>query len=683
MSRLPVSDIGELFQDLDKQRGAASFVLAIFLFTVVFPIHLWRNMLGYALWPVWSLFFLTFLAMVAWAFDLFRWRWLYLLGTELASVGAAALFHWWGARTSPSWALAAHGEGGGVVGWALYEAFHAVLSGPGALLGGVIFFLFGLACWLPALPMWPKWAEQMREQLPESWRIFMEAARDQEELVSGAGGTSPVSVVPQPHRRRKVKLPPLNILSGDRGGRMGAREANAMARVIEDTLASFKVPAKVVSIRRGPAVTQFGVEPGEIGVRRGGETVQQRVRVNKIVSLQNDLALALSAAPIRIEAPVPGHSYVGIEVPNPEVAIVSLKGVISSRAFKKLGSRLAIGLGRDVAGEPLVADLSTLPHLLIAGATGSGKSVSVNSILVCLLMNNTPDTLRLLLIDPKRVELSAYNGVPHLISPVINDPEEAAKALHWMLLEMDRRYRFFADTGVRNIDDYNLGAVEKPIPHIVVAIDELADLVLTFPVDVEHAITRLAQMARATGIHLIVATQRPSVDVVTGLIKANFPARIAFAVSSSVDSRVILDENGAERLLGRGDGLFMSPRKSTPIRFQGCYVSDSEVTAVINFWRAPGHEGETEPEGEKAPWDGMQSQGEGSDGDDELIRQAVELLQGRENTSTSWLQRRLRLGYPRAARLMEELEARGIVGPDEGAGRGRKVLVAEDADEVG
>jgi S-DNA-T family DNA segregation ATPase FtsK/SpoIIIE len=669
------TELREVWEDLNPRRGAAALLLALVLFTFAIFTSYWEVLLGHALWPASALLFLTFLAMAAWAFDLFRWKWLYLLGSEMAVMGLITLIHWWEARSTSSWLLAGHGRGGGIVGWTMYGAFHAVAGGPGVLLGGVILLILGLACWLPALPTWKAWVDAIRRNAPEEWEKFSKAAQDQEELVSGEGSLGTPISVRKSRRPRRMKLPPLNLLSGDHGGSMGAREANAMARVIEETLASFKVPAKVVSIRRGPAITQFGVEPGEIEVKRGGKVIRKRVRVNKIVALQNDLALALSASPIRIQAPVPGHSYVGIEVPNPRVALVSLKGVISSKAFKKLGSRLAIGLGRDVAGEPLVADLATLPHLLIAGATGSGKSVSINAILTCLLMNNTPDTLRLLLIDPKRVEFYAYDGIPHLMSPVVHDPEEAAKALHWMLLEMDRRYRLFAEAGVRNIDNYNLMSVERPLPYIVVAIDELADLMLTFPMDVEYAVTRLAQMSRATGIHLLVATQRPSVDVVTGLIKANFPARVAFAVSSSVDSRVILDGNGAERLLGRGDGLFMSPRESAPIRFQGCYVSDAEVQAVTGFWRTQvgGVSGE-----EQVPWEEMPSPGEEKNEDDELIRRAVEILRGKETTSTSWLQRRLRLGYPRAARLMEELEARGVVGPDEGAGRGRKVLIRDE-----
>ncbi len=672
------AEFRELWRDLNPRRGVAALVVALVLFAFIVFTPYWKLLLGHAIWPTGAIFFLTFLAMAAWAFDLFQWRWLYLLGTDMMVIGLITLIHWWEARSSPSWYLAARSQGGGVVGWAMYGAFHALASGPGVLLGGMILLILGAAFWLPALPTWESWVEAVRHRAPEEWEKFAEAARDQEELVSGQGIAGGAALpMRESNRPRRMKLPPLNLLSGDQGGSMGAREANAMARAIEETLASFKVPAKVVSIRRGPAVTQFGVEPGEIEVKRGGEVIRKRVRVNKIVALQNDLALALSASPIRIQAPVPGHSYVGIEVPNPRVAVVSLKGVVSSRAFKKLGSKLAIALGRDVAGEPLVADLATLPHLLIAGATGSGKSVSINAILTCLLMNNTPETLRLLLVDPKRVEFYAYDGIPHLMSPVVHDPEEAAKALHWMLLEMDRRYRLFAEAGVRDIDNYNLMSVERPLPYVVVAIDELADLMLSFPMDVEYAITRLAQMSRATGIHLVVATQRPSVDVVTGLIKANFPARVAFAVSSSVDSRVILDNNGAERLLGRGDGLFMSPRESAPIRFQGCYVSDAEVQAVAAFWRA--QSGSATEEEQEVPWKEIPTTEEKNE-DEELIRQAVEILRGRETTSTSWLQRRLRLGYPRAARLMEELESRGIVGPDEGAGRGRKVLIRDEDD---
>jgi len=351
------------------------------------------------------------------------------------------------------------------------------------------------------------------------------------------------------------------------------------ARVIEETLRVLGAPVKVVEINRGPTITQFGVEPDFIETR-GSRT---RVRVAKINSLADDLALALSARTIRVEAPVPGKGYIGIEVPNEQIALVTLRDVVESEAFRRLKSSLRFALGQDVAGNAVAADLSAMPHLLIAGQTGSGKSVCVNSLICCLLLHNTPEDLRLIMVDPKRVELTNYNGVPHLLAPVVVETEKVVGVLQWVLREMDMRYHKLAQAGTRNINDYNTSleskgdGKEKKLPKLVVFIDELADLMMLAPDETQAAITRLAQLSRATGIHLVLATQRPSVEVVTGIIKANFPARIAFAVASNTDSRVILDQPGAERLLGRGDMLFQAPDAPASIRLQGTYVSDSEI----------------------------------------------------------------------------------------------------------
>ncbi|MEA3397424.1 MAG: DNA translocase FtsK, partial [Chloroflexota bacterium] len=368
------------------------------------------------------------------------------------------------------------------------------------------------------------------------------------------------------------------------------------ARTIEETLASLGAPVKVMETNMGPVIIQFGVEPQFITMRSGKRT---KVKVSKIAALADDLALALSARSIRIEAPIPGKGLVGIEVPNIEPTVVSLRDVMESRRFSKLKGMLRLGLGQDVSGQAVGADLRIMPHLLIAGTTGSGKSVCVNAILTALLLQNTPDTLRMLMIDPKRVELTQYNRIPHLLSPVIVDVERVVPALRWIMREMDSRYRRFAKIGARNIEDHNRRAAklkdEEQIPYIVVVVDELADLMLQSPEETERTICRLAQMARATGIHLILATQRPSVDVVTGLIKANFPARIAFAVASSVDSRVILDTPGAERLLGRGDMLFMPPDVGQPLRLQGTFVSDRELARLITYWRGATEPATTQP----------------------------------------------------------------------------------------
>jgi S-DNA-T family DNA segregation ATPase FtsK/SpoIIIE len=356
--------------------------------------------------------------------------------------------------------------------------------------------------------------------------------------------------------------------------------------IIEHTLESFGAPAAVVEINQGPTITQFGVEPSFIQMRNGKRT---KVKVGKIASLADDLTLALHAQAIRIQAPVPGKGYVGIEVPNPAKAVVSLRDVMETAEFLKIKTPLAIGLGQDVAGQPIVADLTKMPHLLIAGATGSGKSVCVNAIIACLLLQNTPETLKLVMVDPKRVELTGYNGIPHLAAPVVVEMDRVIGVLQWAMREMDNRYKLFAAVGARNITDYNKKAQRgkdmEALPYIVIIVDELADLMMMSPEETERGITRLAQLARATGMHMVIATQRPSVDVVTGLIKANFPARVAFAVASSTDSRVILDHTGAERLLGQGDMLYQAPDAAAPVRSQGCYVSDKELGKLIDYWR--------------------------------------------------------------------------------------------------
>jgi S-DNA-T family DNA segregation ATPase FtsK/SpoIIIE len=455
------------------------------------------------------------------------------------------------------------------------------------------------------------------------------------------------------------------------------------AHLIEETLASFGAPAQVVEISRGPTITQFGVEPLFVETRVG----RTRVRVSKIASLSDDLALALAAPRIRIQAPVPGHSYVGIEVPNDEMALVALRDVLESETFQRNKTPLRFALGQDVAGHPITANLELMPHLLIAGTTGSGKSVCVNSILSCFLINNTPNELEVVLIDPKRVELTSYNGIPHLAhGPVVVEIDRVVDVLRWVSGEMDRRYHEFAKVGARNIADFNsrmqLQAGRK-LSFLLLVIDELADLMMIAPDQTEKTITRLAQLARATGIHMILATQRPSVDVVTGLIKANFPARIAFAVASGVDSRVILDQPGAERLLGRGDMLFQAPDAAAPARLQGVFVSDPEIQKVVDFWKdqkaqltphAPlsssvGALPENVPLKQKALWEDMES----SD-DDPLLKDAIDLIRREGRASVSMLQRRMRIGYTRAARLVDVMEDRGIVGPPEANSQVRTVL---------
>ena len=452
--------------------------------------------------------------------------------------------------------------------------------------------------------------------------------------------------------------------------------------LIEETLASFGAPAQVVEISRGPSITQFGVEPLFVETRSG----RTRVRVSKIASLADDLALALAAPRIRIQAPVPGHSYVGIEVPNDEMALVALRDILESETFQRNKTSLRFALGQDVAGHPISANLENMPHLLIAGATGSGKSVCVNAILTGFLINNTPDDLKLVLVDPKRVELTGYNGIPHLLAPVVVEMDRIVGTLQWMTREMDKRYHEFAKVGSRNITDYNARMKlqgGKKMPFYLIVIDELADLMMIAPDETERTITRLAQLARATGIHMILATQRPSVDVVTGLIKANFPARIAFAVASGVDSRVILDQPGAERLLGRGDMLYQAPDAPAPVRLQGVFVSDHEIQKLVEFWRAqaqqaspyavPGASVESIPEGvplkQQPLWDDMEK----TDGDP-LLNDAIDLVRREGRASVSMLQRRMRIGYTRAARIVDVMEERGIIGPPEGNTQVRQIL---------
>jgi S-DNA-T family DNA segregation ATPase FtsK/SpoIIIE len=478
---------------------------------------------------------------------------------------------------------------------------------------------------------------------------------------------------------RDERLPPLNLLVGEQSVRPDERHINLTAGLIEKTLAEFGIPAKVIGFRIGPTVTQFAVEPGYTEKPApDGSLLRQKVRVSQISALNRDLTLALSAERLRIEAPVPGRSYVGIEVPNARSTVVRLRPILEMEAFYKLNSPLGIALGRDVSGGAVVADLARMPHMLIAGTTGSGKSVCVTAITACLVVNNPPTDLRLAMIDPKMVELVRFNGLPHLLGKVETNLERILGVLRWTLGEMDHRYRLLENARARDLDSYNRKMEKRKqptLPRIVLIIDELADLMMSAPDQTEHSLVRLAQMARATGIHLVVATQRPSTDVVTGLIKANFPARIAFTVASSIDSRVILDTPGAETLLGRGDMLFLNPEVGTPQRAQGVMITDQEVERVITFWQKMSPSGDTGA----APWEELLNQSD--DGSDALIQQAIAVVRGSKRASASLLQRRLRVGYPRAARLIDELEDLGVVGPSQGGGRDREVLIEADDEE--
>ncbi|HSW94692.1 MAG TPA: DNA translocase FtsK [Patescibacteria group bacterium] len=461
------------------------------------------------------------------------------------------------------------------------------------------------------------------------------------------------------------KLPSLDLLEEGSAARSGKDEVMRNTRVIEETLAHFNIVAKVVEVSVGPVVTRYELKPAA------------GVKLSRIEALDSDLSLALAARTLRIEAPVPGKSVVGIEVPNLAIGMVTLKDVAETAMFKDASSKLTVALGRDVAGSPIVADLAKLPHLLIAGQTGSGKSVSINSVICSLLLTATPDDVRLILCDPKRVELAGFNNIPHLVVPVVTDHDKILNALYWAVGEMDRRYRLFARATARNIDAYNAARTGPDrVPYIVLIIDELADLMMSAPIQVEKAITRLAQLARATGIHLVVATQRPSVDVITGLIKANIPARIAFATASSIDSRTILDMTGAEKLLGRGDMLVLPPDVPKPIRAQGVFVSDREIEAVTRHWkvqRDPRYKLEILESQDRAR---QREDGGDPEIDDDRYEEAVDIVTRAGQASVSMLQRKMTIGFARAGRLIDIMEQEGVIGPSVGPGKMRQVYGA-------
>ena len=598
---------------------------------------------------------------------------------------------------------AREGVDGGLVGWGLVEALSSLIglfwTGLLAFLGAAIGGLIGLGL-----------SEKIRQQIDLSQDSLMPLVVDSDDIALDNGsGEKSTGAEKQTSTKRKERIPPefrkqfkvesksdatldspprdedlpsLDLLITGKTYKPNQRHINLSAGLIEKTLAEFGIPAQVVGFQVGPTVTQFAVKPGFLNGIDEADEEKKRVRISRITSLKNDLALALSAKQLRIEAPVPGRSYIGIEVPNEKSSLVRLRTVIESEAFYKLNSPLAIALGSDVSGEPVVADLASMPHLLIAGTTGSGKSVCITSITTCLVMNNTPEQLRMVMIDPKMVELVRFNGLPHLFGKVETNLERILGVLQWVVAEMDRRYQVLDDTRSRNIDTYNRKVGRRKdgeiLPRIVVMIDELADLMMMAPAQTEFSLVRLAQMARATGIHLVVATQRPSTDVVTGLIKANFPARMSFAVASSVDSRVVLDMNGAESLLGNGDMLFLPPEAGSPIRAQGCIVTPEESERVLKAWKKLS---DLEPEElELSPWENILDEKAELNEYDDLIKDAFQIVRDSQRASTSLIQRKLRIGYPRAARLMDELSVLGYVGPSKGSGIEREVFIAPDED---
>lgn len=572
------------------------------------------------------------------------------------------------------------GQDGGVVGWGLAVMVERILPAPGGTILVLVLGLFLLGIGTGVMQWGLRTLEKWVDDLSKAKPVISEP--EYPELNATDATVMPVdALLPGFEMPRDPRLPPLDLLMEEKSATPDESIIIERGKLIEKTLAEFGLPVQVKGYRIGPTITQYAVEPGFIE-RSGpdGELVHQKVRVSQISALQRDLALSMSAERLRIEAPVPGRSYVGIEVPNPKNTTVRLRSLMESEEFIKLQSPLAITLGKDVSGAGLVGDLARMPHLLIAGTTGSGKSVCIAAIITCLAVNNHPERLRMALMDPKMVELARFNGLPHLFGKVEVEVDRMLGMLKWALMEMDSRYRLLETAGSRDIEVYNRRAERRgqaQLPRIVLFVDELADLMMSAPEQTEHSLVRLAQMARAVGIHLVVATQRPSTDVVTGLIKANFPARLAFTVASAVDSRVILDVNGAENLLGKGDMLFLNPEVGSPIRAQGVMVSDQDVAAIQEYWKVQFSDGAAPA----APWEEWVAQVE-ENGDESLLQQATQVVKQAQRASASLLQRRLRIGYPRAARLIDQLEEMGVVGPSQGSGKDREVLLdPDDADE--
>ncbi|MFH2102561.1 MAG: DNA translocase FtsK 4TM domain-containing protein [Chloroflexota bacterium] len=633
-----------------------------------------------------------------------------LVGIVLLFINILGIFHAVSGPVAEAALRAEQGTGGGVIGNLLLQGLVAALGGAATTIILVAWLLISLAMTLDismqemfawAGPIITRIRQRVKEasaqkagaqaaSLPPSGApdnfipLNRPAIHPQRPTPAAAGAVQ--TGVPSAPLVPWVLPKPAELLEPPMAPSINQEFVEKRARLIEETLASLGAPCQVIEISRGPTITMFGVEPLFIETRNG----RTRVRVSKIVNLADDLALALAAPRVRIQAPVPGRGYIGIEVPNEEMALVTLREIVETEVFQRVRSSLRFALGKDVAGLPMIADLASMPHLLIAGTTGSGKSVCVNAILTCLLLHNTPDDLRIILVDPKRVELTNYNGIPHLLAPVVVEIERVVGALQWMTREMDNRYHKFAGVGARNISDYNARMAAqggKKLPYLVVVIDELADLMMIAPDETERTITRLAQLARATGLHLIIATQRPSVDVLTGLIKANFPARIAFSVASGVDSRVILDQPGAERLLGRGDMLYQAPDSPAPVRLQGVFVSDLESNRLVEYWRtlagqsspfaaAGGTVGPVETSAHGIPLKqvAMFEEMAPQEKEDPLLDESIDIVRRKGRASVSMLQRKLRIGYTRSARLVDTMEKKGIIGPPDGPNGARPVL---------
>lgn len=580
---------------------------------------------------------------------------------------------------------AEQGLDGGVVGWGMARTLRDIVGLP---FTSLVYFFILTAFIIAGIGLW--------QPLMRRLDIFFEGVINRSHGLSShlpttrpiGGAMDPSGIdVPVEGLINRLdgppipkSLPSMDILLDPQQNVSDEPYIHAKAIQIEKTLEEFGVPARVAGYRVGPTVIQFAVEPGFVEkVNEDGDLVRKKVRVSQISALNRDLTLALAVERLRIEAPIPNHAYVGIEIPNQSGTLVRLKSILQTDDFRRMKSRLKLALGQDVSGNPVVADLGRMPHLLMAGTTGSGKSVCLTALIACLVFNNSPEDLKLAILDPKMVELVRFNGLPHLMGKVETQLDRMLGILAWAIKEMEDRYRLLESVNARDLDAYNEKMVQRgnpPLPKIVIFIDELADLMLTAGDQTEGYLVRLAQMARATGIHLVVATQRPSTDIVTGLIKANFPARISFMMASSVDSRVILDANGAETLMGKGDLLFLDPEETGLQRAQAVLVDDREIERLISYWQ--NKEDETDP-AQPAPWETLIPT-IGDDADD-LLDKAIALIRKEGRASTSWLQRKLRIGFPRAARLMDELEQRGMVGPSESGGREREII-ADGADEM-
>ena len=604
-------------------------------------------------------------------------------GLVVLSVSLLGLFHFFFSQEESYYQAATLGQGGGLTGYYVQLILRRIFSTIGAFLilsaGSVVGILVTLNISVDeALFYLSKLTRKIGQLIQKNlWRgkTFKEPARPrtngetpaaepetspEKEIEIATPYTAPTTKITTPRRKLTWEYPSLDLLNNppETAAERGDIEKNA--QLIEQTLESFGVMARVADINLGPTVTQYALE------------AERGTKLSAITNLSSDLALALASktGTVRIEAPIPGKSQVGVEVPNLKPQLVTLKEILTAEQMSTSEGKLTVALGRDVSGAPIFDDLDRMPHVLIAGATGSGKSIMLRTIMATILFRASPEEVRFILVDPKRVEFSNYNGIPHLLMPVIVEPEKTLPAFKWAIAEMSKRYKLFQDSGARDIGDYNSKAEEK-IPYILIVVDELADIMVIAPAEVEKAITRLAQMARATGLHLVLATQRPSIDVLTGLIKANIPCRVAFNVTSQVDSRVVLDMPGAEKLLGKGDMLYLPPDRSKPIRIQSPFVSNEEMNRLLEFLKNSGWAADYVVEDQMEELERqVERLGEPTD---PLFAEAVETVTQYERASASLLQRRLSIGYARAARILDELEARGIVGPAEGS-KPREVL---------